>query len=58
MELKELLETADLVKFAKASPLAVADKFAADYIRKLVNWVIEAEKAALENKKQEDEAKK
>lgn len=34
--LKELLETADLVKYAKASPLPVADRFAADYIIKLV----------------------
>jgi hypothetical protein len=36
-EMRELLETADLVKYAKASPLPVADKFAADYIVKLVN---------------------
>jgi hypothetical protein len=58
MELKDVLETADLVKFAKASPLPVADKFASDYIRKLVNWVIEKEEAAVENKKQEAEVKK
>jgi hypothetical protein len=40
-ELKELLETADLVKYAKASPLPAADKFAADYIRRLVNTMLE-----------------
>jgi hypothetical protein len=36
-----LLETADLVKYAKASPLPAADKFAADYIRRLVNTMLE-----------------
>ena len=50
LELKELLETADLVKFAKASPLPAADNFAAEYIRRLIESVLEAEKALKENK--------
>jgi hypothetical protein len=44
-ELKGLLQTADLVKYAKASPLPAADKFAEEYIRRLVKYVIEMEKA-------------
>jgi hypothetical protein len=44
-ELKELLETADLVKYAKASPLPASDVFAEEYIRRLVKYVIEMEKA-------------
>jgi hypothetical protein len=40
-DLKELLETADLVKYAKASPLASANEFAAEYIRKLVAATLE-----------------
>jgi hypothetical protein len=35
-DLKEILETADLVKYAKASPLPVANEFAAEFIRRLV----------------------
>jgi hypothetical protein len=42
-ELRELLETADLVKYAKASPLPAADKFSADFIRKFVNATLEAQ---------------
>jgi len=39
--LKEVLETADLVKYAKASPLAAANQFAIDYIRNLTAFVTE-----------------
>lgn len=41
LEMKEVLETSDLVKFAKASPLDSANQFAAEYIRKLVDAVQE-----------------
>lgn len=37
--LKEVLETADLVKYAKASPLAAANQFAVDHIRNLTAFV-------------------
>jgi hypothetical protein len=40
-DLQEVLETADLVKFAKASPLSRANDFAADYIRKLTAATLE-----------------
>lgn len=40
-ELQEVLERADLIKFAKASPLAVANKQALDYAYKLVKAVQE-----------------
>lgn len=40
-ELQEVLERADLIKFAKASPLAVANKQALDYAYKLVKTVQE-----------------
>ncbi len=39
LELKEVLETADLVKFAKASPLDQANLFAMDFIRKMIAYV-------------------
>jgi hypothetical protein len=39
IDLKEVLETADLVKFAKASPLDTANKFALQYIRRMVDYV-------------------
>ena len=35
-EMKEVLETADLVKFAKASPLDSANQFAIDFIKKMI----------------------
>jgi hypothetical protein len=40
-EMKEVLETADLVKFAKASPLDRANQFSIDFIKKMVDAVQE-----------------
>lgn len=40
-EMKEVLETADLVKFAKASPLDSANQFAVDFIKKMIDAVQE-----------------
>lgn len=39
VDLKEVLETADLVKFAKASPLGRANQFALDYIPRMLDYV-------------------
>ena len=36
-DLAEVLETADLVKFAKASPLPAAQSFAANFVKRLIN---------------------
>lgn len=49
-DLKEVLETADLVKFAKASALPAANTFAADYIRKLIDFVLEKQREEAESK--------
>lgn len=48
--LKEVLETADLVKYAKASPLAAANQFAVDYIRNLTTFVSEKMEEEAKNK--------
>jgi len=40
-ELKEVLETSDLVKYAKASPLDSANEFAANFIRQLIKETLE-----------------
>lgn len=39
LDLKEVLETADLVKYAKASPLDRANQFALDYIQRMLDYV-------------------
>lgn len=39
LELREVLETADLVKYAKASPLAAANDFSLKFIHKMLEYV-------------------
>ncbi|WCL82345.1 hypothetical protein PPO43_04420 [Saprospira sp. CCB-QB6] len=43
LDLREVLETADLVKYAKASPLAAANDFALKFIHKMLEYVEQQE---------------